>query len=148
MKVMVLMGGGDVGGAKTHIMSLNKALSQEHQIKLISFRHGPFPEEAKAEGIDVEVIATNNLIKARKRLLEIAAEMEPDVIHCHGAKANMMGILMKTGCKIPVMTTVHSDYKLDYLGTPLKQYTFGTINAIALRLMDYYQPVADRMATG
>ncbi len=146
MRIMVLMGGGDVGGAKTHIMSLNKALSREHQIKLISFRHGPFAEEAKAEGIDVEVIATSNVWKARRRLVEIAEEMQPEVIHCHGAKANMMGILMKTKCKIPVMTTVHSDYRLDYLGTPIKQYTYGTINAIALRLMDFYQPVADRMA--
>jgi polysaccharide pyruvyl transferase CsaB len=146
MRVMVLMGGGDVGGAKTHIMSLNKALSKEHQIKLISFREGPFPEEAKAEGIDVEVISTMNIWKARRQLLKIAEEMQPEVIHCHGAKANMMGILIKRVCKVPVMTTVHSDYRLDYLGTPVKQYTYGTINALALRMMDFYQPVADRMA--
>ena len=40
----------------------------------------------------------------------------------------------------------HSDYRLDYLGSPLKQYTLGTANAIALRFLDFYQPVADRMA--
>lgn len=146
MRIMVLMGGGDVGGAKTHIMSLNKSLSKDHHIKLISFRDGPFPEEAKEEGIDVEVISTPNVWKARKRLIEIADEMQPDVIHCHGAKANMMGVLLKGKRKIPVMTTVHSDYRLDYLGTPLKQFSFGTINAIALRMIDFYQPVADRMA--
>lgn len=41
---------------------------------------------------------------------------------------------------------MHSDYRLDYLGSPLKQYTLGTANAIALRFLDFYQPVADRMA--
>ena len=44
------------------------------------------------------------------------------------------------------MTTVHSDYKLDYLGNPFKQHTFGAANAVALRFLDFYQPVADRMA--
>jgi glycosyltransferase involved in cell wall biosynthesis len=43
------------------------------------------------------------------------------------------------------MTTVHSDPRLDYMGMPLKQYTFGLINAIALRNMDFYVAVADRM---
>lgn len=46
---------------------------------------------------------------------------------------------------MPIVTTVHSDYRLDYLGSPLKQYTLGTANAIALRFLDFYQPVADRM---
>ena len=41
---------------------------------------------------------------------------------------------------------MHSDYRLDYLGSPLKQHTLGTANAIALRFLDFYQPVADRMA--
>ncbi len=146
MNVLVLMGGGDVGGAKTHIMSLNKELSRNHRIKLISFREGPFPAEARAEGIDVEVIATQNIWKARRRLVAIADEMRPDIIHCHGAKANMMGILLRAKRRIPVMTTVHSDYRLDYLGSPIKQFSFGTVNSIALRFMDFYQPVADRMA--
>ena len=47
---------------------------------------------------------------------------------------------------MPIVTTVHSDYKLDYLGNPFKQHTFGAANAVALRFLDFYQPVADRMA--
>ena len=30
---------------------------------------------------------------------------------------------------VPVVTTVHSDYKLDYMGRPLSHLTFGNINA-------------------
>ncbi|MBO4880661.1 MAG: polysaccharide pyruvyl transferase CsaB, partial [Firmicutes bacterium] len=44
-----------------------------------------------------------------------------------------------------VMTTVHSDPKLDYMGSPLRKYTFGVINGWALRRMDYYVAVAWRM---
>ena len=146
MRIMQLMGGGDVGGAKTHIMSLVKALGERHTVVLVSFREGPFAEEAKAEGIHVEVFPTINLIKVRKQLLELVDRFHPDVVHCHGSRANLMGALIRAKRKLPVITTVHSDYKLDYLGAPLKQHTLGNMNAIALRLLDYYQPVADRMA--
>lgn len=146
MKIIHMMGGGDVGGAKTHIMSLVQALSKEHDIKLISFREGPFPKEASEVGIDVTVLAGQNLFKVRRQLLKIIDDMKPEIIHCHGSRANLMGALVRAKRKIPVITTVHSDYRLDYLGNPLKQYTFGVVNAIALRFLDFYQPVADRMA--
>lgn len=146
MKIMQLMGGGDVGGAKTHIMSLVKALGERHEVVLVSFREGPFAEEAKAEGIHVEVFPSINLPHVRRQLLQLVDSFQPDVIHCHGSRANMMGALVRAKRHLPVITTVHSDYKLDYLGAPLKQHTLGTMNAIALRFLDYYQPVADRMA--
>ncbi len=146
MRIMQLMGGGDVGGAKTHIMSLVKALGERHEVVLVSFREGPFAEEAKAEGIHVEVFPSINLPRVRRKLLELVDRFRPDVIHCHGSRANMMGALVRAKRQLPVITTVHSDYKLDYLGAPLKQHTLGTMNAIALRFLDYYQPVADRMA--
>ena len=146
MRIMQLMGGGDVGGAKTHIMSLVKALSERHEVVLVSFREGPFAEEAKAEGIHVEVFPTINLARVRRQLLGLVDSFRPEVIHCHGSRANMMGALIRAKRQLPVITTVHSDYKLDYLGAPLKQHTLGTLNAVALRFLDYYQPVADRMA--
>ncbi|MEG2213160.1 MAG: glycosyltransferase, partial [Clostridiales bacterium] len=68
-----------------------------------------------------------------------------DVIHCHGAKANLLGIMVKNLRHIPIITTVHSDPKLDYMGNPFKQYSFGLINAWALRRMDYFMAVAGRM---
>lgn len=43
------------------------------------------------------------------------------------------------------MTTVHSDYRLDYLGRPLSRLTYGTINTIALRRLDYRIGVSDAM---
>ena len=146
MRIMQLMGGGDVGGAKTHIMSLVKALGERHEVMLVSFREGPFAEEAKEEGIRVEVLPTINLVRVRQQLLALVDQFHPDVIHCHGSRANLMGALIRAKRRIPIVTTVHSDYKLDYLGAPLKQHTLGNMNAIALRFLDYYQPVADRMA--
>ena len=146
MKIMHMMGGGDVGGAKTHIMTLIQALCQKNEVRLISFRDGPFPQEAKEKGLDVVVIAGFNPVASAAAVKKQIADFQPDIIHCHGAKANLIGALVRRSVRIPVLTTVHSDYRYDYLGNPLKQYTFGLINTVALRFLDYHQAVADRMA--
>lgn len=146
MRIMQMMGGGDVGGAKTHIFSLVRELNKYHEICMVSFRDGPFPQEMRAEGIRVELVLSKNPLAARRQLLALADEFQPELIHCHGGRANMMGAMVRAQREIPVMTTMHSDYKLDYLGSPLKQHTLGTVNAVSLRKLDYYQAVADRMA--
>jgi glycosyltransferase involved in cell wall biosynthesis len=146
MKIMQMMGGGDVGGAKTHIFSLVRELNRYHEICMVSFRDGPFPQEMRAEGIHVELVLSKNPVAARNAVLKLVDEQKPDLIHCHGGRANMIGAMVRAKRDLPVMTTVHSDYKLDYLGSPLKQYTLGSVNAVSLRRLDYYQAVADRMA--
>lgn len=146
MNIMHFAGGGDIGGAKTHILSLGKQLSLTDNFHLVSFRPGPFSVEARALGLQVTVVERAwNLLAALRIALKAVDSFQPDVIHCHGAKANMMGVLVKKLRKIPVITTVHSDPALDYMGAPLKQWTFGSINAWALRRMDYYMAVAGKM---
>ena len=44
-----------------------------------------------------------------------------------------------------MVSTVHSDYKLDYMGRPFARLTFGAINAMALRRLDYRIGVSDAM---
>ena len=146
MRVMHVMGGGDVGGAKTQIMNTVTGLSRTNDVMLISFRAGPFADEARERGIDVRVIERHNPFRAARTMRDLVDEFKPDIIHCHGGRANLMGAMVRRSRRIPIITTVHSDYRLDYLGSPLKQHTLGTANAIALRFLDFYQPVADRMA--
>lgn len=146
MRVMHVMGGGDVGGAKTHIMNMVTGLSARNEVMLVSFRAGPFADEARERGIDVRVIERHNPFRAARAMRALVDEFQPDIIHCHGGRANLMGAMVRRMRRVPVLTTVHSDYKLDYLGNPFKQHTFGAANAVALRFLDFYQPVADRMA--
>ena len=44
---MHVMGGGDVGGAKTHIMNMVTGLAERNEVMLLSFRAGPFADEAR-----------------------------------------------------------------------------------------------------
>ena len=55
----------------------------------------------------------------------------------------MIGALLRKPTGLPVVSTVHSDYRLDYMGRPLSHLTFGTINAWALHQLDYRIGVSD-----
>lgn len=146
MRIMLFAAGGDIGGGKTHILSLAKELSKTNDLRLVCFRKGEMSDEGPGMGIDTVYI---DHTKGFKAAIDFAIaqydEFKPQVIHCHGAKANALGILVKKCRKVPVMTTVHSDPKLDYMGAPVRKYTYGVINAWALRRMDYYVAVAWRM---
>jgi polysaccharide pyruvyl transferase CsaB len=138
MKVIHLIGGGDVGGAKSHVLSLVKELSKHIDVKLISFRSGIFADDARAMGINVEVIKSNNIIRDIKKVIRLIRDEKYQLIHSHGAKANMIAVIVRRFTKIPTVTTVHSDYRLDYLQSFIKRLSFGIINTIALRFIDYY----------
>ena len=146
MKVIHLISGGDTGGAKTHVHSLLQGLNRHIQADMVCFTDGPFTQEARELGIRVDVIATRNPLAALKPLREKIAREGYDIIHCHGARGNLMGALLKRSTGLPVVTSVHSDPRLDYMGRPLSALTFGTLNAWALRRIPYRIGVSDAMA--
>lgn len=143
MKVIHLIGGGDVGGAKVHVLSLVKELGKHIDVKIISLRPGKFADDARDMGIDVEVVKSANIINDIKKVIDIVKRGEYQVIHSHGAKANMISLITRKFLKLPTVTTVHSDYRLDYMHSLPKQLTFGTINSIALRHINYYIGVSE-----
>lgn len=138
MKVLHLIGGGDVGGAKVHVLSLVKELSKHIDVKIISFRPGIFADEACEMGINIEVVKSGNFIKDVKKVAHIIKNEGYEIIHSHGAKANMFALIAKRLTHLPTVTTVHSDYRLDYMHSIYKKLSFGSMNAIALRFIDYY----------
>ena len=145
MKVIHLISGGDSGGAKTHVLSLLQNLNKTITAQLVCFRDGPFAEEARAMGIPTMICGGNNIPHLRRELADYIREGGYQLIHCHGSRANMIGALLRKPTGLPVVSTVHSDYKLDYMGRPFAQLTFGAINAWALRHLDYRIGVSDAM---
>ena len=145
MKVIHLISGGDSGGAKTHVLSLLQNLNKTITAQLVCFRDGPFADEARAMGIPTMICGGNNILRIRRQLTDYIRQGGYQVIHCHGSRANMIGAMLRSSTGLPVVTTVHSDYKLDYMGRPFSRLTFGTINAAALRQLDYYIGVSDAM---
>ena len=145
MKVIHLISGGDSGGAKTHVLSLLQNLNKTITAQLVCFRDGPFAEEARAMGIPTMICGGNNIPHLQRELAAYIQQGGYQLIHCHGSRANMIGALLRKPTGLPVVSTVHSDYKLDYMGRPFARLTFGAINAWALRHLDYRIGVSDAM---
>lgn len=142
MRILHLISGGDVGGAKTHVHLLLQGLSKTDHIRLVCFKDGVFAQEAAALGINTRVIDAG-MRQTVSQLQALIAQEQFEVIHCHGSRANMIGMLLKRSVRLPVVTTVHSDYRLDYMGRPLAALTYGTINKLALRQLDDWIGVSD-----
>ena len=138
-----MIGGGDVGGAKTHVLSLVAKLAEENEVLLVSFREGEFADDARKMGINTLVIKSANPLGDVRKLRQTIKDGNFDIIHCHGAKANVMATLIKRHICVPVITTVHSDYRLDYMGNIIKLLTNGLLNTVALRALDGYIGVTD-----
>ena len=147
MKVIHLISGGDSGGAKTHVHMLLQNLSRTPgvEVTMVCFMEGPFSQEARELGIPTVVLPGRNIFRTFHTLKNMILEGGYEIIHCHGARGNMMGALLRRATGLPVVTTVHSDYRLDYMGRPISRITYGTINTLALRLLDYRIGVSDAM---
>ena len=140
MKVLHLISGGDTGGAKTHVVSLVKGLGEYVNAKIICFIEDAFYKEAKEAGLNIEVYKQMKrydmsiISKLKKEIIQEGY----DIIHCHGARANFIAMFLKGKVEVPFITTVHSDYKLDFKDNPYKKIVYTTINSIALKKFDYY----------
>lgn len=145
MKIIHLISGGDTGGAKTHVHSLLQGLQGSAQVTMVCFMEGPFAQEARELGIPTIVLPGHNLPRVLRSLKKLIREGGYDIIHCHGARGNLMGALLRRCFDLPVVTTVHSDYRLDYMGRFFSRLVYGTINTIALRFLDYRIGVSDAM---
>jgi len=141
MKVIHLIGGGDTGGAKTHVLPLVRELSKYIEVKMVTFLPGVFTDEAKSMGINVELFDGIFLFNVLK-VVKLIKNEKFTLIHSHGAKGNTAAVICKLFTGLPIVTTIHSDYKLDYMNNLCKKYTNGLINTIALRFIDYYIAVS------
>ncbi|MGI5972822.1 MAG: polysaccharide pyruvyl transferase CsaB [Oscillospiraceae bacterium] len=145
MKVIHLISGGDSGGAKTHVHMLLQNLSRTIEVTMVCFMEGPFSQEAREKGIPTVVLPGRNIFRVYSQLKRMILEGGYDLIHCHGARGNMMGALLRRATGLPVASTVHSDYRLDYLGRPFSRITYGVVNTLSLRRLDYRIGVSDAM---
>lgn len=145
MKVLHLISGGDTGGAKTHIINLLCGLKDKVEVKLVCFIDGPFAEDLKKHGIDVEVIEQRSRFdfSVVNKLKDIIESENYEIVHSHGARANLISYFLKKKVKAKFITTVHSDYLLDFKDNFYKNIVFTNLNKFALKRFDNYIAVSD-----
>lgn len=145
MKVLHLISGGDTGGAKTHIINLLCGLKDKVEVKLVCFIYGPFAEDLKKHGIDVEVIEQRSRFdfSVVNKLKDLIESENYEIVHSHGARANLISYFLKKKVKAKFITTVHSDYLLDFKDNFYKNIVFTNLNKFALKRFDNYIAVSD-----
>ncbi len=146
MKILTLISGGDVGGAKTHVLGLLRELGKRIDVKLVCFMEAEFTQAARDMGIDITILDSRDLRAVLAELRRMVKEGGFDLIHSHGSRGNFMAWLLKRSSGLPLLSTVHSDWRLDYMGRPLAAMSFGLLNRMALGRMDYLTGVSDAMS--
>lgn len=146
MKILHLISGGDTGGAKTHVLTLlTKLKSIGIDVELLCIMKGVFTDEAENAGLNVKIIPQKKRydITVHKKIYNYINSSGADIVHCHGARANYIAMFIKHRVNVPMVTTLHSDYKLDFKDTFYKQMIFAPINAFALRRFSYIFTVTE-----
>lgn len=145
MKVLHLISGGDTGGAKTHIIALLKGLNKRIDAKVICFIEDTFYHDALEEGVPIQVFKQKSRsdMSVINRLVDEIEENDYDIIHCHGARANLIALFLSRKVKKPFITTIHSDFNLDFKDNFYKRIVYTTLNKLALKRFDYYIAISD-----
>lgn len=140
MKILHFISGGDTGGAKTHVLTLlENLLKLNIEVELLCIMEGIFTEEAREIGIPVTIIPQTKRydLSVNKKICEYINSSRCDLVHCHGARANYISLFIMHNVKVPMITTLHSDYKLDFKDNFRKQVIYTPINSFALRRFDH-----------
>ncbi len=140
MKILHFISGGDTGGAKTHVLTLLENLKKLNiDVELLCIMEGIFTEEARELGIPVTIIPQTKRydLSVNRKILDYINTCGCDLVHCHGARANYISLFIMHSVKVPMITTLHSDYKLDFKDNVRKQMFYTPINSYALRRFDH-----------
>ena len=144
MKVLHLISGGDSGGAKTHLFSLLDKLKNMASVRVGCLMEGVFYQEILEKDIDTVLFRQKNRfdLSVANDIAKMINEEGFDVFHVHGARANFVAEFVMKKINIPTITTVHSDYLLDF-DDFVKKLVFTNLNKRALGKIPYYIAVSD-----
>jgi L-malate glycosyltransferase len=146
MKVLHIISGGEAGGSKNHLLTLaNSMNSDEIKIIIVCLMEGELYREALDMGLDIRLLKQKirGDITIVNKLRKLCLEEDVDIINCHGGRANFLGFFLKIRYEAKYVSTIHSDYKQDYLGNIFKTIIFSNINRFVLRVFDNYITVSD-----
>lgn len=152
-KILQLIGGGEIGGAEQHVLTLLKGFNPEH-FSLVSgcLIDGPFAQLTDELNIPTLRFPMKHALDLSPlpHLIREVRRRNISLIHTHGSRANLLGRLAGRWLKIPVLSTIHSSLKQDYLSPkaallaltldrmtlPLTSGTITVSEALALEVAD------------
>jgi len=110
IRVLEAIRQGKIGGGETHVLELVSKIDRSvFEPVVLSFTYGPMVDQLKDLGIDVHVIETERGFdwKVWKRVKELIRQLDIDIIHAHGTRANSNLFHTARQLKLPLIYTVH-----------------------------------------
>ena len=117
-KILHIIGGGEIGGAEQHVLSLLKGTDRTRfDPHLVCLTQGPFSELAVENKIPTVTFPMRVPldISPIPDLIRWSKKQGINLVHTHGSRANLLGRLSAKWLGIPNLTTVHSSLAHDYL---------------------------------
>ncbi len=116
-KILHIIGGGEIGGAEQHVLNLLENLNRTRfQPTLACLVKGPLAKLAHKKGIETQTFPMHYPLdfSPLPQLIRWARAQNIALIHCHGARANLLGRLAARWLGLPNLSTVHSSLVQDY----------------------------------
>lgn len=144
MKVLHLISGGDKGGAKTHMFTLLDELCKMCDVTVVCLMRGVFYEEIISRDVESVLLEQKSRfdMSVVNKLRDMVVSGGYDIVNAHGPRANFVAARLAKKIGVPVVTTIHSDYMLDF-DSPIKKLVFRTLNVAALKRIRYKIAVSD-----
>src|SRR5262245_4929846 len=126
-----------VGGPERQMLGLARSLPRSHRSVFLLFaegdRHRAFLSELHGSGITASVLKhdTPHLAAAARELAERLGGLRPDVLCCHGYKANLLGRWAARRAKVPVVAVSRG-----WTGSSLKVRLYEALDRLTLRWSD------------
>lgn len=149
MKVLHVNAGLENGGGLSHIVNLLTEAKQEGKdFDLLTLAEGPVAEAARKRGINTHVLGASSRydLASLRKLIKFINNGHYDIVHTHGARANLFLSLIHKKIKATWCITVHSDPYLDFEGRGVLGSIFTKLNIHALRKADCVFAVTERFA--
>ena len=142
-RVLHLIGGGEIGGAEQHILTLFNNFKQDrvtpYLVCLVA--DSPLATLTQSQGINTNVFSMRFPLDITPLLpiVRFCRTNKIDIIHAHGTRANFIGRLAAKLISIPCLSTMHS--------LPEHDYTSGWKAKIALILDNLTLPLTSGVIT-
>lgn len=139
MKVLHINAGLEKGGGLFHIVNLlTEANKEDADFELLTLADGPVAKAAKKAGIKTTILGAQSRydLTVLKRLAKFINNGNFDIVHTHGARANLFVSMIKKQIKAKWIITVHSDPLKDFEGRGMVGNIFTKLNIMALKKAD------------
>jgi glycosyltransferase involved in cell wall biosynthesis len=111
MRILYLIDSLNIGGAEMLLLAMLRGYQAQHELGVAYFTHGPLYEDIRALGIPVHRLSTRGLAdpRALPRALALMRAWQPQVVHTHLFKSDLIGQLAAALAGVPVrVSSIHS----------------------------------------